>query len=74
MHRWSLARLEAQREHMHIRVGDRVWMFAPEGTVPQELAAALTALYTAVPSSSIVVRAMGAPDAPPRGSGQAASE
>ena len=49
-------------------------MSAPEGTVPQGLAAALTALSTVVPSNSIVVRAKGAPDAPPGGSGPAASE
>ena len=74
MHRWSLARLDAQPEHVHVRVGDRFWMSAPKGTVPQELVAALTALSAVVPSSSIVVRARGAPDAPPGGSGPIASE
>ena len=74
VHRWSLARLDAQPEHVHVRVGDRFWVSAPEGTVPQGLAAALIALSAVVPSSSTVVRARGDPDAPPRGSGPAAAE
>ena len=74
VHRWSLARLDAQPEHVHVRVGDRFWMSAPEGTVPQGLAEALMALSAVVPSSSTVVRARGDPDAPPGGSGSAASE
>ena len=49
-------------------------MSVPEGTVPQGLAAALTALSTVVPGSSTVVRARGAPDAPHGGSGPAALE
>ena len=74
VHRWSLARLDAQPEHVHVRVGDRFWMSAPEGTVPQGLAEALMALSAEVPGSSTVVRARGDPDAPPGGSGPAASE
>ena len=74
VHRWSLARLDAQPEHVHVRVGDRFWMSAPEGTVPQGLAEALMALSAVVPGSSTVVRARGDPDAPPGGSGPAASE
>ena len=74
VHRWSLARLDARPEHVHVRVGDRFWMSAPEGTVPQGLAEALMALSAVVPGSSTVVRARGDPDAPPGGSGPAASE
>ena len=74
VHRWSLARLDAQPEHVHVSVGDRFWMSALEGTVPQGLAEALIALSAVVPGSSTVVRARGDPDAPPGGSGPAASE
>ena len=61
VHRWSLARLDAQPEHVHVRVGDRFWMSAPEGIVPQGLAEALIALSAVVPGSSTVVRARGDP-------------
>ena len=74
VHRWSLARLDAHRKHVHVRVGDRIWMSAPEGTVPQGLAAALIALSAVVPGSSKVVRAKGHPDVPPGGSGPATPE
>ena len=69
VHCWSLARLDAPPNHVHIRVGDRFCLLAPEGTVPRGLAASSAAMSTVVPSSSTVVRARGAPDALPGGFG-----